>query len=48
MVEKRNLYRFVARKFEGKESLSKPGLGRKIILKLILKKWDVRICDEIF
>jgi hypothetical protein len=41
MVERRDVYRILVGKPEGKRSLGDPGLSGRIILKWIFRNWDV-------
>jgi len=41
MGKRRDPYRVLVRKLEGESPLRNPGVDGRIILKLILKKWDV-------
>jgi hypothetical protein len=41
MGKRRAPYRVLVGKLEGKNPLGNPGVDGRIILKLILKKWDV-------
>jgi len=45
--EKRDAYRVLVRKHEGKRPLEESSLDDRIILKWNLKKWDGRTCTEI-
>jgi len=40
-VERRSVYRVLVRKPEGKNHLEDPGIDGKIILRWIIRKWDV-------
>jgi len=41
MGERRGVYRVWVGKPEGKRQLGEPGVGRRIIVRWIFKKWDV-------
>ena len=41
--ERRGVYRVLVGKPEGKSPLKDPGLGGKIILRWIFRKWDVGV-----
>jgi len=41
--ERRDVYRVLGGKPEGKNHLGDPGVDRRIILRWIFRKWDVRV-----
>ena len=43
MGERRGVYRVLVWKREGKRPLGNPSVDGRIILKWILRKWDVRV-----
>jgi hypothetical protein len=43
MAERRGLYRVLGGKSEGKRPFGRPGVGGRIILRWILRKWNVGI-----
>ena len=44
MEERRGVYRFLGRKPEGKRPLGRPSLRRGMILRSIVRKWDISVC----
>ena len=43
MGERRGVYRVLVGKPEGKDHLEDPGVGGRIILRWIFRKWDVGV-----
>jgi len=46
MWERRSVYRVLVGKPEGKRARGRPGLGGKILLRWIFRKWDVGLWIE--
>jgi hypothetical protein len=48
MEEMRNSQKILVRKSEGRHHLGEVSVDRRIILKLTLKEWSVRLCIGFF